>query len=64
MLSGKKWKEWRAELTPALTQSRIRSVLPVTDSVCKKMLEYIDQQQEKSKNKEIEAIDAEDVRLV
>ncbi|XP_030563730.1 probable cytochrome P450 28a5 [Drosophila novamexicana] len=43
-LTGDKWKERRADITPGLTISRIKSVYPVTNQVCKKMNEFIRKQ--------------------
>ncbi|XP_064549952.1 probable cytochrome P450 28a5 [Drosophila montana] len=44
MLAGDIWKGRRADITPGLTISRIKSVYPVTNQVCKKMNEFIRKQ--------------------
>ncbi|XP_037935753.1 probable cytochrome P450 28a5 [Teleopsis dalmanni] len=43
-LKGEEWKQRRAEVTPGLTPSRIKSVYPVTIKVCDRMVEYIRKQ--------------------
>ncbi|XP_061401774.1 probable cytochrome P450 28d1 [Musca vetustissima] len=44
MLTGDEWKERRAEVTLGLTMNRIKNVFPVTEKICKSMVEYIAQQ--------------------
>ncbi|XP_034473855.1 probable cytochrome P450 28a5 [Drosophila innubila] len=43
-LVGEEWKKRRADVTPGLTQSRIKSVYPVTNEVCMKMSEWLNKQ--------------------
>ncbi|KAM7349409.1 putative cytochrome P450 28a5 isoform 2-T2 [Cochliomyia hominivorax] len=43
-LTGEKWKERRAEITPGLTISRVKTVYPITRKVCKNMTSYIEDQ--------------------
>nr|XP_017088803.2 probable cytochrome P450 28a5 [Drosophila bipectinata] len=43
-LTGKDWKDRRAEVTPGLTMGRIKTVYPVTNNVCQKMSEWITKQ--------------------
>ncbi|XP_013112914.1 probable cytochrome P450 28d1 [Stomoxys calcitrans] len=44
ILTGEEWKERRAEVTPGLTTNRIKTVYPVTNRVCKTMVDYIEKQ--------------------
>ncbi|KAL7740699.1 hypothetical protein ACLKA6_000065 [Drosophila palustris] len=43
-LVGEEWKNRRADVTPGLTVSRIKSVYPVTNEVCLKMTEWLRKQ--------------------
>ncbi|ALC39320.1 Cyp28d1 [Drosophila busckii] len=45
ILTGQAWKERRAEITPGLSANRVSAVYPVSQSVCKKFVEYIKRQQ-------------------
>lgn len=41
MLSGEEWKEKRAEITPAFTNSRLKAMYPNIKDVCGKMTMYL-----------------------
>uniref|UniRef100_A0A240SY17 Cytochrome n=1 Tax=Lutzomyia longipalpis TaxID=7200 RepID=A0A240SY17_LUTLO len=41
MLTGTEWKEKRAEITPAFTTNRIKTMYPVVEDVCATMNDYI-----------------------
>ncbi|XP_059618987.1 probable cytochrome P450 28d1 [Phlebotomus argentipes] len=41
ILKGKEWEEKRAEITPAFTTSRIQTMNPVIEHVCKRMTKYL-----------------------
>ncbi|XP_046803038.1 probable cytochrome P450 28a5 [Lucilia cuprina] len=41
---GEKWKERRSQITPGLTQQRIKNMFPVTLEICKHMCNYIEEQ--------------------
>ncbi|KAH8403265.1 hypothetical protein KR222_009330 [Zaprionus bogoriensis] len=43
-LTGEKWKNRRADVTPGLTQSRIKAVYPVTNEVCQKLSDWLTKQ--------------------
>ncbi|XP_016940521.3 probable cytochrome P450 28a5 [Drosophila suzukii] len=43
-LTGEKWKQRRADITPGLTNGRIKSVYPVTNKVCQQMTEWVKKQ--------------------
>ncbi|XP_064554075.1 probable cytochrome P450 28a5 [Drosophila montana] len=43
-LVGELWKQRRADITPGLTMSRIKTVYPVTIEVCQKMTEWLSKQ--------------------
>ncbi|KAH8377623.1 hypothetical protein KR093_006320 [Drosophila rubida] len=43
-LAGEKWKKRRADVTPGLTQGRIKTVYPVTNEVCLKMSAWLNKQ--------------------
>ncbi|KAH8311899.1 hypothetical protein KR044_008518 [Drosophila immigrans] len=43
-MKGEQWKQRRADITPGLTISRIKTVYPVTKQVCGKLNEYIRKQ--------------------
>ncbi|XP_016999628.2 probable cytochrome P450 28a5 [Drosophila takahashii] len=43
-LTGEKWKQRRADITPGLTNGRIKSVYPVTNKVCQQMSEWVKKQ--------------------
>ncbi|KAH8310770.1 hypothetical protein KR044_002987, partial [Drosophila immigrans] len=43
-MKGEEWKQRRADITPGLTMSRIKTVYPVTHQVCGKLNEYIRKQ--------------------
>ncbi|ALC45485.1 Cyp28a5 [Drosophila busckii] len=43
-MAGDKWKQRRTDITPGLTSSRIKTVYPVTNQVCKQLSEYIRKQ--------------------
>ncbi|EDW81881.1 uncharacterized protein Dwil_GK25425 [Drosophila willistoni] len=43
-LTGEKWKQRRADVTPGLTMSRIKTVYPVTNEVCQKLTEWLHKQ--------------------
>ncbi|KAH8269316.1 hypothetical protein KR018_003210, partial [Drosophila ironensis] len=43
-LTGRKWKQWRAEITPGLTMGRLKTMYPVTNTVCQKLSEWITKQ--------------------
>ncbi|KAM8717486.1 hypothetical protein ACLKA7_004217 [Drosophila subpalustris] len=43
-LVGEEWKKRRADVTPGLTVSRIKSVYPVTNEVCLKLSEWLSRQ--------------------
>ncbi|KAH8378156.1 hypothetical protein KR093_009732 [Drosophila rubida] len=45
LLLGDKWKERRAEITPGLSPNRVQAVYSVTQTVCKKFIDYIRKQQ-------------------
>ncbi|XP_058061357.1 probable cytochrome P450 28a5 [Anopheles bellator] len=40
-LSGEKWKNRRAEITPAFTNNRIKSLVQLMDEVCQNMTKYV-----------------------
>ncbi|KAI8126815.1 putative cytochrome P450 28d1 [Lucilia cuprina] len=58
VLCGEQWKERRAEVTPGLTHNRIKTVFPVTNKVCKTMVDYIAKQ-----SKIGDGIEAKDLSL-
>ncbi|XP_075154538.1 putative cytochrome P450 28a5 [Haematobia irritans] len=60
LLTGENWKERRAEITPGFTTNRIKTVFPVTNKVCKSMLDFIEQQ---TKMGSKDGIDAKDLCL-
>uniref|UniRef100_A0A1B0CGS0 Cytochrome n=1 Tax=Lutzomyia longipalpis TaxID=7200 RepID=A0A1B0CGS0_LUTLO len=41
MLQGDEWKEKRAEITPAFTPARIKTMFPVIEDVCQRMNTYV-----------------------
>ncbi|XP_055710224.1 probable cytochrome P450 28d1 [Phlebotomus papatasi] len=41
ILKGDEWREKRGEITPAFTVSRIQTMYPVIDHVCKRMIKYL-----------------------
>ncbi|KAH8415075.1 hypothetical protein KR215_002227 [Drosophila sulfurigaster] len=43
-LAGEQWKKRRADITPGLTQGRIKTVYPVTNEVCTKMSTWLKKQ--------------------
>ncbi|SPP88745.1 probable cytochrome P450 28a5 [Drosophila guanche] len=43
-LTGENWKQRRADVTPGLTMSRIKTVYPVTNKVCQKLSQWVDKQ--------------------
>ncbi|KAH8263591.1 hypothetical protein KR044_011089 [Drosophila immigrans] len=43
-LVGEEWKKRRADVTPGLTQGRIKTVYPVTNDVCQKMTDWLNKQ--------------------
>ncbi|KAH8285240.1 hypothetical protein KR054_006606 [Drosophila jambulina] len=43
-LNGEKWKQRRADISPGLTNVRIKSVYPVTNKVCQQMTEWLKKQ--------------------
>ncbi|KAH8346907.1 hypothetical protein KR059_002450 [Drosophila kikkawai] len=43
-LTGEKWKNRRADVTPGLTAGRIKTVYPVTNKVCQKLSEWVEKQ--------------------
>ncbi|KAH8269317.1 hypothetical protein KR018_003246, partial [Drosophila ironensis] len=43
-LTGEKWKQRRAEITPGLTMGRVKTVYPVTNTVCQKLSEWVTKQ--------------------
>ncbi|XP_016986200.1 probable cytochrome P450 28a5 [Drosophila rhopaloa] len=43
-IAGEKWKQRRADITPGLTNGRIKTVYPVTNKVCQKMTEWVKRQ--------------------
>ncbi|GAB0098878.1 hypothetical protein DMENIID0001_146820 [Sergentomyia squamirostris] len=47
ILKGKEWREKREEITPAFTVSRIETMYPVIEYICKRMVKYIKYQLEK-----------------
>ncbi|XP_017130362.2 uncharacterized protein LOC108148033 [Drosophila elegans] len=44
VLTGEAWKERRAEVTPGLSANRVKAAYPVSQSVCKKFVDYIKRQ--------------------
>ncbi|KAH8401603.1 hypothetical protein KR009_006773 [Drosophila setifemur] len=40
-MSGEKWKQRRADVTPGLTMGRIKTVYPVTNQVCGKLSDWV-----------------------
>ncbi|CAD7092574.1 unnamed protein product [Hermetia illucens] len=47
ILSGNEWKEKRGEVTPALTNNRIKASYPIMLSVCGKMTKYLEKETKK-----------------
>ncbi|XP_017056731.1 probable cytochrome P450 28a5 [Drosophila ficusphila] len=43
-LTGEKWKNRRADVTPGLTMGRIKTVYPVTNKVCQQLSEWVEKQ--------------------
>ncbi|XP_017125590.1 probable cytochrome P450 28a5 [Drosophila elegans] len=43
-IPGEKWKQRRADISPGLTNGRIKSVYPVTNKVCQQMSEWVKRQ--------------------
>ncbi|KAH8265555.1 hypothetical protein KR038_010484 [Drosophila bunnanda] len=43
-LTGEKWKNRRADVTPGLTMGRIKTVYPVTNKVCQNLSEWVEKQ--------------------
>ncbi|KAH8412200.1 hypothetical protein KR009_000424 [Drosophila setifemur] len=60
LLIGESWKERRAEVTPGLTPNRVKAVYPVSQSVCKKLVEYIKKQKRMASS---EGLNAKDICL-
>ncbi|XP_065362737.1 probable cytochrome P450 28a5 [Calliphora vicina] len=56
-LTGEKWRERRAEITPGLTISRVKTVYPITQRVCKNMTKFIEEQMKMVAKDGIEAKD-------
>ncbi|XP_017043668.1 probable cytochrome P450 28d1 [Drosophila ficusphila] len=57
VLRGEEWKERRGEITPGLTPNRVKVVYPVSQSVCKKFVDYIKRQQRMSTSQGLNAMD-------
>ncbi|XP_017063045.2 probable cytochrome P450 28d2 [Drosophila eugracilis] len=57
VLKGDEWKERRAEITPGLSQNRIKAVYPVSQSVCKKFVDYIKRQQRMATSQGLDAME-------
>ncbi|KAL9884644.1 uncharacterized protein ACN427_011407 [Glossina fuscipes fuscipes] len=57
VLTGEVWKDRRAEITPALTPNRIKSVFPITEKVCATMLQFIEKQMQMGPKDGINASD-------
>ncbi|XP_017006501.2 probable cytochrome P450 28d2 [Drosophila takahashii] len=57
VLTGDEWKERRAEIMPALSPNRVKAVFPVSQSVCKKFVEYIRRQQGMATSQGLDAMD-------
>uniref|UniRef100_A0A1L8E4F6 Putative cytochrome n=1 Tax=Nyssomyia neivai TaxID=330878 RepID=A0A1L8E4F6_9DIPT len=47
MLKGTEWKEKRAEITPAFTTNRIKTMYPVVEDVCATMKQYVQRESQK-----------------
>ncbi|CAD7092568.1 unnamed protein product [Hermetia illucens] len=47
ILSGDEWKQKRAEVTPALTNNRIKASYPIMLSVCGKITKYLEKETKK-----------------
>ncbi|KAH8233938.1 hypothetical protein KR032_004163 [Drosophila birchii] len=60
ILTGEAWKERRAEVTPGLSANRVKAVYPVSQRVCKKLVDYIKRQQRMASS---EGLNAKDVCL-
>ncbi|KAL5277984.1 hypothetical protein ACFFRR_002929 [Megaselia abdita] len=57
VLKGAEWKEKRAELLPSLTPAKIKSYYPVIKSVCSKLTNHIQDNEQEYKN----CVDATDL---
>uniref|UniRef100_A0A1B0CEM5 Cytochrome n=1 Tax=Lutzomyia longipalpis TaxID=7200 RepID=A0A1B0CEM5_LUTLO len=44
MLKGNEWKEKRAEITPAFTVARIKTMYPIVEDVCSNMQKYLERE--------------------
>ncbi|XP_059618982.1 probable cytochrome P450 28a5 [Phlebotomus argentipes] len=58
MLKGEEWKEKRAEITPAFTTSRIKTMYPIIEDVCANMKKYLEEEFEKET---MDGIDAKEL---
>ncbi|XP_059618983.1 probable cytochrome P450 28a5 [Phlebotomus argentipes] len=58
MLRGDEWKEKRAEITPAFTSTRIKTMYPIIDDVCAIMIKYLERECEKAP---VDGIDAKEL---
>uniref|UniRef100_A0A6P4E8F5 Probable cytochrome P450 28a5 n=1 Tax=Drosophila rhopaloa TaxID=1041015 RepID=A0A6P4E8F5_DRORH len=43
-LTGEQWKSRRADVTPGLSNGRIKTVYPVTNQVCQRLSEWVEKQ--------------------
>ncbi|XP_017032002.1 probable cytochrome P450 28d2 [Drosophila kikkawai] len=57
VLKGDEWKERRTEITPGLSPNRIRAVYPVSQSVCRKFVDYIKRQQKMATSQGLDAME-------
>ncbi|XP_039502317.1 probable cytochrome P450 28d2 isoform X1 [Drosophila santomea] len=57
VLTGDEWKERRSEIMPALSPNRVKAVYPVSQSVCKRFVEYIRRQQSMATSQGLDAMD-------
>ncbi|XP_016983314.2 uncharacterized protein LOC108047584 [Drosophila rhopaloa] len=57
VLKGDEWKERRAEITPGLAPNRVKAVYPVSQSVCKKFVDYIRRQQRMATSQGLDAME-------
>ncbi|GAB0098877.1 Cytochrome P450 [Sergentomyia squamirostris] len=58
MLKGNEWKEKRAEITPAFTTNRIKTMYPIVDDVCANMKSYLEREIAK---KPVNGFDAKEI---
>ncbi|KAH8341314.1 hypothetical protein KR059_002579 [Drosophila kikkawai] len=57
LLTGDEWKEKRSEITPGLSPNRVKAVYPISQSVCKKFVDFIRRQQKIATSQGLDAME-------